>query len=148
MKKDRPPSKRDMIEMRERAAHPSRLKRKKTGKRVIKKSELTERKASLLPIGVLRVEGEFCRGDVVEIFPAYEREKALRLLLDAVGSTRVVLCGDVEGGQLAAYVAATHPDRVRALVLCCTSAGGAGGGDGCLFVKNHERPTQRHPGSQ
>lgn len=28
---------------------------------------LTERKASLLPIGVLRVEGEFLRGDVVEI---------------------------------------------------------------------------------
>lgn len=28
---------------------------------------LTERKASLLPIGVLRVEGEFCSGDVVEI---------------------------------------------------------------------------------
>lgn len=28
---------------------------------------LTRRKASLLPIGVLRVEGEFCRGDVVEV---------------------------------------------------------------------------------
>jgi glutamate 5-kinase len=28
---------------------------------------LTERKASLLPIGVVRVEGEFARGDVVEI---------------------------------------------------------------------------------
>ncbi len=45
-KKDRAPTKREMLEMRERAMHPSRLKKKKPMKRAAKKPELTERKAS------------------------------------------------------------------------------------------------------
>jgi len=45
-KKERAPTKREMLEMRERAMHPSRLKRKKTIKRAVNKPELTERKAS------------------------------------------------------------------------------------------------------
>ncbi len=45
------------------------------------------------------------------------RADDLRAVLDAVGSERAVLYGESEGGTLAAYFAATHPDRVSALVL-------------------------------
>jgi translation initiation factor IF-2 len=45
-KKERPPTKREMMEMRERSMYPSRLKKKKPMKRSAKKPELTERKAS------------------------------------------------------------------------------------------------------
>jgi translation initiation factor IF-2 len=45
-KKERAPSKRDLLEMRERVLHPSRLKKKKTMVKGAKKTELTERKAS------------------------------------------------------------------------------------------------------
>src|SRR5208283_2799932 len=46
VKKERLPSKRDMIEMRERSMHPARLKKKKTASRAAKKTELTQPKAS------------------------------------------------------------------------------------------------------
>ena len=45
------------------------------------------------------------------------RADDLRAVLDAVGSERAVLFGASEGGALATFFAATHPDRVRALVL-------------------------------
>ncbi|MBI5510280.1 MAG: translation initiation factor IF-2 [Deltaproteobacteria bacterium] len=45
-RKERAPTKREMLEMRERAVHPSRLKRKKTTKGPIKKTEVTQPKAS------------------------------------------------------------------------------------------------------
>jgi class 3 adenylate cyclase len=45
------------------------------------------------------------------------RADDLRAVLDAVGSERAVLYGESEGGTLAAFFAATHPDRVSALVL-------------------------------
>ena len=45
------------------------------------------------------------------------RADDLRAVLDAVGSERAVLYGESEGGTLAAFFAATHPDRVTALVL-------------------------------
>ncbi len=45
-RKERTPSKREMLEMRERASHPSRLRKKKTTKGVIKKTELTQPKAA------------------------------------------------------------------------------------------------------
>lgn len=41
----------------------------------------------------------------------------LRAVLDAVGSERAVIVGNRGGGSLAAFFAATHPDRVLALVL-------------------------------
>ena len=44
------------------------------------------------------------------------RADDLRAVLDAVGSERAVLFGESEGGALAAFFAATHPDRVLALV--------------------------------
>jgi class 3 adenylate cyclase/pimeloyl-ACP methyl ester carboxylesterase len=41
----------------------------------------------------------------------------LRAVLDAVGSTRTVLLGSVEGAQMTALYAATYPERTVALVL-------------------------------
>ena len=45
------------------------------------------------------------------------RADDLRAVLDAAGSDRAVLFGESEGGALSAFFAATHPDRVLALVL-------------------------------
>ena len=41
----------------------------------------------------------------------------LRAVLDAVGSERAAVFGESEGGALAAFFAATHPERVLALIL-------------------------------
>ena len=46
-----------------------------------------------------------------------ERVDDLRAVLDAVGVERAVIMGPSEGGSLAAYFAATHPQRCEALVL-------------------------------
>ena len=45
------------------------------------------------------------------------RADDLRAVLDAARSDRAVLFGESEGGALSAFFAATHPDRVLALVL-------------------------------
>ncbi len=50
------------------------------------------------------------------------RAEDLRAVLDAVGSERAVLFGSSEGGSLAAFFAATHPDRVLALILFASMA--------------------------
>jgi pimeloyl-ACP methyl ester carboxylesterase/class 3 adenylate cyclase len=44
------------------------------------------------------------------------RADDLRAVLDAVGSSSAILVGQGEGGALAAFFAASHPDRVAALV--------------------------------
>ncbi|HEY6961314.1 MAG TPA: adenylate/guanylate cyclase domain-containing protein [Gaiellaceae bacterium] len=50
--------------------------------------------------------------------PDFEmRADDLRAVLDAAGSERAVLVGNRGGGSLAAFFAATHPERVFALVL-------------------------------
>jgi pimeloyl-ACP methyl ester carboxylesterase len=46
----------------------------------------------------------------------------VRSVMDAVGSERAVLIGDAEGGQMAMLFAATHPERVSALVLTNSTA--------------------------
>ena len=43
-------------------------------------------------------------------------------VMDAAGSERAAICGTLEGGPMAALFAATHPDRVSALVLFATFA--------------------------
>jgi class 3 adenylate cyclase/pimeloyl-ACP methyl ester carboxylesterase len=45
-----------------------------------------------------------------------------RTVMDAVGVDQVALLGDTEGGPMAAMLAASHPERVRALVLVNTFA--------------------------
>ncbi len=50
-------------------------------------------------------------------YPTLEdRMDDLRAVMDAVGSERAVLFGMSEGGNMAALFAATHPERIRALV--------------------------------
>src|SRR5215211_7371423 len=43
-------------------------------------------------------------------------------VMDAAGSKRAAIAGTLEGGPMAALFAATHPDRVSALVLYATFA--------------------------
>jgi pimeloyl-ACP methyl ester carboxylesterase len=45
------------------------------------------------------------------------RADDLRAVLDAAGSQRAILFGESEGGMLATFFAATHPERVLALIL-------------------------------
>ena len=51
-----------------------------------------------------------------------EQMDDLTAVMDAVGSERVAIVGTLEGGPMAAMFAATHPDRVSALVLYATFA--------------------------
>jgi 3-oxoadipate enol-lactonase len=48
-------------------------------------------------------------------------------LLDAVGWSACNVVGVSFGGMVAQHVAIRHPDRVKRLVLACSSAGGEGG---------------------
>jgi len=47
-----------------------------------------------------------------------ERMEDVRVVLDSVGSKEAALIGESEGGPLSMLLAATYPERTRALVLC------------------------------
>jgi class 3 adenylate cyclase len=51
-----------------------------------------------------------------------DRTEDLRAVLDAVGSERAILYGISESGPMAVYFTASHPERVRALILYGTFA--------------------------
>src|SRR5262245_21890566 len=46
-----------------------------------------------------------------------ERSDDVRAVMDAVGTKRVALLGNSEGSMMAAYFAATYPERVSHLIL-------------------------------
>ena len=54
-----------------------------------------------------------------------KRAEDLRAVLDEAGSERAVILGDVSGGALAVFFAATYPTRVQALILGGAYARGA-----------------------
>lgn len=56
--------------------------------------------------------------DRVRIGTLEERMEDVRAVMDAVGSKQAALFGGSEGGPLSMLLAATYPERTRALVLC------------------------------
>ena len=63
--------------------------------------------------------------DPVDGVPTVEsRVDDLRAVMDAAGSERAALFGFSEGGPISLMFAATYPERVRALILYGTGAGG------------------------
>ena len=64
--------------------------------------------------------------DPVDGVPTIEnRVDDLRTVMDAVGSERAALFGFSEGGTISLLFAATYPERVRALVVYGSGAGGS-----------------------
>jgi pimeloyl-ACP methyl ester carboxylesterase len=65
--------------------------------------------------------------DPLDGVPTVEsRADDLRTVLDTAGSERAAVFGFSEGGVIGTFFAATYPERVSALVLYGTGAGGAG----------------------
>ena len=64
-------------------------------------------------------------------------------LLDAVGWDDCAVLGISFGGMVAQELAIGHPERVRRLVLACTSAGGEGGASYPLQTLFELRPEER-----
>jgi class 3 adenylate cyclase len=71
------------------------------------------------------------------------RADDLRAVLDAVGSERAVLWGMAEGGALATFFAAAHPDRVTALILYGSQARYAWAPDYPIGMKEDEYLAER-----
>jgi class 3 adenylate cyclase len=61
--------------------------------------------------------------------PLEEWMDDVRVVMDAAGSQRAALLGQSDGGLMAALFAASHPDRVEALILVDTQASNVWGAD-------------------
>ena len=67
-----------------------------------------------------------------------KRADDLRAVLDAIGSERAVVMGDTDAGALAAFFAATHPERVQALILNAAYARAAWAPDYPIGMKEED----------
>ncbi len=61
-------------------------------------------------------------------------------LLDAKGWKKVFIVGVSFGGMVAQEIAIRHPERVKAMALACTTAGGAGGSSYPIHELSHLDP--------
>jgi class 3 adenylate cyclase len=81
-----------------------------------------ERLSSFARVIVYDARGTGLSDRVLETSNLDMRADDLRAVLDATGSERAVLLGYSESGSVAAFFAATHPERVLALVLYASAA--------------------------
>src|SRR3954451_9416062 len=76
-----------------------------------------ERIGSFARLIVFDKRGTGLSDPVTEVPPLEERVDDVRAVMDAAASERAALFGISEGGPMSVMFAATHPDRVTALVL-------------------------------
>src|SRR6185436_1621876 len=76
-----------------------------------------ERISSFSRLIIFDKRGTGLSDPVAEVPTLEERVDDVRAVMDAAGSERAVLFGISEGGPMSVLFAATHPDRVTALVL-------------------------------
>ena len=76
-----------------------------------------ERLASFSRLIIFDKRGTGLSDPVSDVPTLEERIDDVRAVMDAAGSERAALLGLSEGGPMSALFAATHPERVRALVL-------------------------------
>src|SRR3954465_9798356 len=76
-----------------------------------------ERIASFARLILFDKRGTGLSDPVTEVPTLEERIDDVRAVMDAAGSERAALFGISEGGPMSVLSAATHPDRVAALVL-------------------------------
>src|SRR5881628_3059253 len=79
-----------------------------------------ERMGSFARLIVFDKRGTGLSDPVAEVPTLEQRIDDVRAVMDAAGSERAALFGVSEGGPMSVLFAATHPDRVWALVLFAT----------------------------
>lgn len=86
-------------------------------------AEYLRRLASFSRLIVFDRRGTGASDRIAQDLPTWEQgTEDLRAVLDAAGSERAAIIGDVDAGPIAVLFAAMQPDRVQALVLSNTSA--------------------------